>query len=616
MTPRVTDRRSYRGLAFGAGLALLAGCADTNTVDDGGLVDYAGIGEAGLEGLKAIKVTPADATLTIENDQPVKQVYRAIGAFTDGSVRDVTAATTFDLDDTYVGLFTDGNTFVTASDRGGKTTIRAKTTTGVTGSTGVLVVYKKVFLGSGISSGVEKSFDSATSDSSRAPTIAYPPDGVLVPPNLVELEFQWSPGSGNTIFELALKQTGLDIRLYTKCQTVGTGCGLVPSSAAWKSITGALKGQSAASVTVRGSDSQLKTVGESSAVSFLVAEEAIKGGLYYWNATPGTIVRYDFGKAGQKGTTFYTAKDAKALFCVGCHALSADGKRMAVGLDMPAPAPVRVIDVSTRTQISSGAANFMGFSPDGKKIITSDGNSMILRDVSTMTAQSPNPLVKKGTMPDFSPDGTKVIYAEPGTTVPFSIGTPGIEKGSLKMIVNNATTGAWSGSVTLVASAGENNYYPTWSPDGNYVIFNRSSSSSSYDAQDASLYIVRADFKSKPFELKIANGGTNLTNSWPKFSPFIQKYRSGKLMWVTFSSRRDYGLRIAGEGTAQIWMAAIDTGKGEMTTDQSHPAFWLPFQDSSTGNHIAQWVAEVVKNPCGIEGDCPDGQTCVKGYCE
>ena len=87
-------------------------------------------------------------------------------------------------------------------------------------------------------------------------------------------------------------------------------------------------------------------------------------------------------------------------------------------------------------------------------------------------------------------------------------------------------------------------------------------------------------------------------------------------MWVTFSSRRDYGLRIQGKGTAQIWMAAIDTGKGEMTTDQSHPAFWLPFQDSSTGNHIAQWVAEVVHDPCGIEGDCPSGQTCVKGYCE
>ena len=45
----------------------------------------------------------------------------------------------------------------------------------------------------------------------------------------------------------------------------------------------------------------------------------------------------------------------------------------------------------------------------------------------------------------------------------------------------------------------------------------------------------------------------------------------------------------------QIWMAAVvvdpDTSLDAM--DRSFPAFWLPFQDVNSHNHIAQWVKKV-----------------------
>ena len=49
----------------------------------------------------------------------------------------------------------------------------------------------------------------------------------------------------------------------------------------------------------------------------------------------------------------------------------------------------------------------MTFSPDSQQIITSDGNSLVLREVATGNALPPNPLVAIGTMPDWSADGPR-----------------------------------------------------------------------------------------------------------------------------------------------------------------------------------------------------------------
>jgi hypothetical protein len=608
------------GLGVCVGLGVVtqsSGCVDESVFNDGSVLVDGGFPEGGMNALESLRITPEDAVLTLDGNKAVTQAYKAIGKFKDGAERDVTAETSFSVDDARVGIFV-GNVFNSVLGWGGSTTVVATAGNGVTATTSLTVVYKRRFVvGTDVPADTASKFEGAPEDVSSPPKLAYPPDGVLVPPNLVDLEIQWEPAAGQSIFEVSFTNTGTDIRVYTKCNAIGSsGCGYIPGAAEWKALVGALKGYDPAEVMVRGAPADISKAASSHANKLSIAEEDIKGGLYYWNATPGVIVRYDFGKSGQKATNFYTAADAKALFCVGCHALSLDGKRMAVGLDMPAPAPLKILDVPTRQVLASGFANFMAFSPDGKMIITSDGNSMVLRDTDTLTALDPNPLVAKGSLPDWSPDGTKVVYSEPAVVMPLPFGNPGIQKGSLKLLNYDAAQNKWSAPVTLIQQSGsENNYYPTFSPDNELIIFNRSASDS-YDAPDASLWVIRNKAGAKPAELKLANGGSNLCNSWPKFSPFIQTYQGRQILWFTFSSRRDYGLRLAGKAQAQLWMAAIDLTKDEMSTDPSYPAFWLPFQNINTGNHIAQWTKEVVKKPCGLDGDCPPNEVCINGMCE
>jgi hypothetical protein len=74
-----------------------------------------------------------------------------------------------------------------------------------------------------------------------------------------------------------------------------------------------------------------------------------------------------------------------------------------------------------------------------------------------------------------------------------------------------------------------------------------------------------------------------------------------RLMWLTFSSSRYYGLRkppaSSGDQTSTgtlIWMAAVDPDAIANGLDGSYPAFALPFQDYSTSNHIAQWTQTIV----------------------
>ena len=64
----------------------------------------------------------------------------------------------------------------------------------------------------------------------------------------------------------------------------------------------------------------------------------------------------------------------------------------------------------------------------------------------------------------------------------------------------------------------------------------------------------------------------------------------------------------------QIWMAAIEVdASGGITAgrDTSHPAFWLPFQEVSAHNHLAQWATSIPGRtpPLDAGAPTPDGGT-------
>jgi hypothetical protein len=209
-----------------------------------------------------------------------------------------------------------------------------------------------------------------------------------------------------------------------------------------------------------------------------------------------------------------------------------------------------------------------------------------------------------------------------------------MHSGSIQMVTTTDGT-SWSGPTQLVPQANmKNRYYPTFAPDSSFVVYDESTCTSGGMECDADtdpsarMFAVTATAGNAPIELARANApgiadGNNraLTNTYPKWSPFVFQRTSetgSRLMWITFSSTRQYGLRnpppSPNGGTENpdgtlIWMAAIEPDKVAQRQDPSYPAFALPFQDTTTSNHIAQWAQRLVAGP-SPDGGVPDGGSC------
>jgi hypothetical protein len=557
-----------------------------------------------------IEVDPQDLVVDVSDTAPQAIEYHAKLVHPNGTSEDVTnqaqfSTTGFGAD---VGLFS-ANVFSPAPGKVGKTTIQA-VANNVSGTTSLTIRRSSTILEPGAPSDAPNHFGGAD-DPALAPDVVYPPDGVLVPPNMNVLEVHYQPKTAN-LFELHVTSPVLDLKVYFTCQSVGGGCALAADQNVWSLMASAGRGADPLTYTLRGTDGAKQSgVGTSAARTIAFGEEDILGGLYYWNAGGGTTMRYEFGVSGQQAELFMGAPQAGAGVCVGCHVLSRSGKKVALGMDIPAPAAYKVFDVATRAPIfagPNGGSNFFSFSPDESQILTSTGASITLRSATDGTPVT-DPLIPSGAMPDFSPDGSTIVYAKPAQAVPF--GAPGVDDASLETMTKQ--NGTFAPGPTLVAGGTMNNYYPAFSSDGQWVLFNRSpSSANSYDAADAEVWVVPAK-GGAPIQLAKARAGGD---SWPKWTPDVQKYRGKSLLWFTFSSRRAYGLRLANGTRAQIWMAALDPEAAAKGQDGSFPAFWLPFQDMGSGNHIAQWVTHVERKPCDQGGSqCDPGDTCDQGRC-
>jgi hypothetical protein len=62
-------------------------------------------------------------------------------------------------------------------------------------------------------------------------------------------------------------------------------------------------------------------------------------------------------------------------------------------------------------------------------------------------------------------------------------------------------------------------------------------------------------------------------------------------------------------------MASFDPDRAAAGEDPSTTAFWLPFQESEAGNHIAQWATEVDRAACDESSDCETDELCENGVC-
>ncbi len=542
-----------------------------------------------------IEIEPADATVTIVNGAAVIEDYTATLVTASGDRSDVTASTTFSVGDPTYGSWS-GPALTVTGGAAGPTQIVASSGANM-GTTSLTVMVQGFRNDGSVPANAADLFGAATETPAIAPTIAYPANGVTMPPNLGELDVHWQ-GASDDLFMVEMQNQYVDLKIYK------AGSGPVYTNylaTEWYSLAST---HSELTLTVAGLvTANPAQKGTSTPQTVEVTNEDIAGGMYYWTNEPTQgIMRYDMSTPDIAPASFFT-NPAQPTACVGCHGLSRDGTKIALTLDS-GDGRGTVFDVASYNVMVPYATNpqywnFATFTPDATELVTVFEGQMSLRSTNggAVISAIPSSAGMLATHPEMSPDGTRLANVETtADSEDFQV-----EDGSIVTRTFDHTTNTFGAVTTLVPNAsGASNYYPSWSPDGQWIAFTRTTGNS-YADPSAEVWVVKADGSLPPIQLALADTATgSLENSWARWAPFPQSFGSNDepLFYLTFSSIRPFGVRPLSTsvyGTdPQLWMAPFYPDRAIAGTDPSGPAFRVPFQDLATGNHIAQWTDAVV----------------------
>jgi hypothetical protein len=642
---------------FGAAVLLALGCT-FSPQKSGAASGTGGMGgTTTVPGLTALSITPSSATLMVTQSGPAqKQQYKVTGTV-NGFLQDVTGQVAYSVSPAGIVTINAAGLATTIGASGGVVTVTASANS-LTATAILKVSYSFVGADPGMTATVPTNaptlFTTTTNTASRAPQLIYPNDGVLFPPNVSGIEIHFMPGTGNTLFEVDFIGPLSSIKSYIRCTTPAgiNGCIYLPDPGLWSSVARSNAGQGQVQLFVRGTDDTGTSVGNSQTFHLQFSQDDVKGALYYWTTSGKTaIMRWDFGGSTTTAVQYLTPTNTDGKTCVGCHALAPDGTKLVASAGGQNDGRLLLWNVSTNlpqqpfplTQKSqfeswnSDGTQFVGMYGDANPNHKGPVNLTVFDGTSGIVAQTVDLGGLRADHPDWSKstDGPATIAF---TSVDATAGTTDQRPstGGIDYIQMNG--GAWGKPQVLVPSQlGFNNYYPAISPDGNLVVYDHSSCTNgtpalgqapdkSCDADTdatATIYLTALSGSVTPVPLTNANApgvadgsNTNLTDSFPKWAPFIETLdETHKVLWLTFSSTRQYGLRSppapadtdeTTKGTL-IWMVGMVLGPGG--SDPSFTAFSLPFQDITTSNHIAQWAKTFVnicidKNP---DGTCASG---------
>lgn len=469
--------------------------------------------------------------------------------------------------------------------------------------------------------GIVGGFDGATPTAGGLTTV-YPDPGAILPHDLAPIDVQWSPPNGANVYRVSYAvDDGNKLRGYVKATD------WIPPANEWMWLLDRAAGHDV-KITVEGgtldASNNLTAVVASPDIPMHVSRDDATGALFYFATTgdqisgDGTLERLELGS---QMPAKYLNKTNDGGHCVGCHTLTRDGTKLAFSLMDPvgglgAAINLGVVDATNPTKQLAGGSQSVAngtFSPDNSRLLTQWQGKLTLRDGATGAKISDVSLSGPALYPDWSPDGSKVVFVRPNAMCSPSIYNIGQDSifvygGSLVTVDYNG--GSFSNEQVVLASNGENNYYPSWSPDGSYIAFTRADATTksswgiagmacsgkdgsglSYDNPSATVWLLPAH-GGAPVALTAANGAPMHTNSWPKWGP----KPDGEYLWLSLSSTRPYGHVLAGAAAHhQIWITAVaPPGKADvMNGDPSATAVWFPFQDTTTKNHIGMWSVKV-----------------------
>jgi hypothetical protein len=474
-------------------------------------------------------------------------------------------------------------------------------------------------------------------DPGLEPALLYPSRETLFPVNVSHVRFAWT-GSEGALFSLDFSGPNTEVRVVTAEPS------FQPSDEEWDWIAESNRGGDVTLVLRAIDSNQPQEVWSSEPATFSFSREAVEGAIYYWSTGSQGVMKALL--ADSNPVKFYTdPAGGDAATCTGCHTLSRNGKRLAVGYGRDTgDLALRVVSVPERTVTVNGgtaggvdpvtmkmtpadkaaiAAAWTTFSPDGERLLVAAKGKLTLLDSNTGMPVGPDagavavPPGMIATHPDWSALGDQVALtlAEKG-------GDKSTEGGSIALLPYRGGSFGTAEVIVPKAPGMDNNYFPSFSPDSRYIAF-VSGSGKSEDAKSASLHLVEVATR-KVIDLPRLNqrvnnqdAQMNLGNSMPTWAPST----SAGIFWLAFSSIRPYAdLRALDKKQDQIWIAAIDPTR----EDPSFAAFWAPFQSIEQGNHRAFWTHTSEDRQCrcvdvcgdDIDNDCngvADEAGCVSG---
>ena len=633
-----------------------------------------------IPGLTSIDVSPPSQTILLTASGTTLSgtaTYTATGHFDDGHTEDVTARVGWSSQFRSLRV-TGGNAQVSAPG--------VYTITVGSGSVTANAMLTATFTGSQDGPGFDPS-GHATLDATPAgqTQIAYPLGGAVFPPNL-------SPVTVHVVRTAAAQSAArirffvdqiVDVTYYAACQPgAGNGCYVdLPLSLTQLFIAVSESHDLQMTARVGGTGAQLI---ESAPINVAWANVPLSGGLYYWTTlapgvvpgypppnnadnTPGTtgtgIQRYDFGQDGAampqlvytdrgRSPTFLGSPPATAdgAQCVGCHAITNDGKTMALTIGGSSAPDFALLDLTTLTMMvlnptatpantpptdinyykqfrQTAVVTETTFGPNGDVMVNMYKSKLFLRGTTaslTNEGEVAADFVDSFKSDPFWSQTGKYFaftsFAVADVSVPYynPTGLNGDMKRNGQIAIASASaTGINTDAHVLVPR--ENNitkYYPAISNDDALVVYNQSTcgidpdvytnlnanppvgvygaqTCDGYDDSSATLWLT-SPMGAQPVRLDVANGGPGVAydNSWPRWSPDNGTFRGQKLYWLAFSSRRPYGLQVNNGAPLttkpQLWFTAIRMS--ETFQDPSSPPVWLPNQNPTPTGQLPNAV--------------------------
>lgn len=526
----------------------------------------------------SLKLVPDTVTLETEAGAPAEQAFTAVATFGDGDTGELDLVS-WDLSNASVGAIDSRGHFTSVDTNGGEATVSA-TFLDNTATASLSLVHRVTYVEDDVPEEAAAALG-AVSEGNQAINVIYPFENTTVPRNLDGLEVIWTGADPSDIVRLHFASALESVDVYTQRRASWK----VPT-AVWEAVSatnrrGALTLQLFAASWA---DGKLGEVTESAPIDVTVNRFDAAGSVLYWSTADRAIMRILAG--GGTADTFYPTKGGGQ--CYGCHEIAESRQWMVVTRD-GVNGTYQVVDVSDPASptvvfdaTDSKKMTFHALSPDGAYILGVTNGGLVLYDLANnqyLRAVTPDGF--KYSHPGWAPDGKTAIATRVTGTLNSDMGFSGGE----------IVTMSWDGSrlgtpeVLVPAAANVNYYYPAFSPDGQWVIYNRSTGDS-YADDDAELWLVAAG-GGTPIRLDNANGVGSMRNSLARWAPLPDD----DVLWLAFSSRQKKG----GEGAAsssQIWVTAIDPALAEAGQDPSSAPYWLPGQNNSSDNHLPVWWSQ------------------------